>query len=213
MKTFTIIYLITTFFFLMACNDLSINGKSADSIRLASDDKTQIKIDSAGAMKAWMDFKTPGALHKMLAKANGQWKEEITTWEAPGAPPQKTTGTCVNTMILDGRYQQSVNKGTMMGMPFEGISTVGYDNCRREFVLNWIDNMGTGFMQMNGAYDSIAKTIHFKGTMTDPTSGRQTDVREDFKLLSDGNQLLEMYGSQAIGKPEFKVMEIRFSRK
>jgi hypothetical protein len=35
-------------------------------------------------------------------------------------------------------------------MPFEGISTLGYDNAKKTFFSTWIDNMGTGMMVMEG---------------------------------------------------------------
>jgi hypothetical protein len=212
MKTLAALLLILVITCLSACHDLTANGKGVDSIRLVTDDKSAANMDSASAIKAWTDFKTPGAMHRLLAKANGQWKESISTWQSPSAQPQKTASTCVNTMILGGRYQQSVHKGTIMGMPFEGISTIGYDNVRKEFVSTWIDNMGTGFMEMAGTFDSIANVIHFKGTTTDPISGRTSDVREDFKFLTNDTQLLEMFAPQMAGKPEFKVMEIKLTR-
>jgi hypothetical protein len=52
--------------------------------------------------------------------------------------------TCTNTMILGGRYQQSMIKGNMMGMPFEGMGLLGYDNAQKLFYSTWVDNMGTG---------------------------------------------------------------------
>ena len=67
-----------------------------------------------------MDYMTPGSVHQMLAKSDGEWTAETTLWAAPGAPPTKSTGTAVNRMILGGRYQESKNTGNFMGMPFEG---------------------------------------------------------------------------------------------
>ena len=82
-------------------------------------------------MKAWQAYMTPGDAHKMIAKSDGQWKAEVTVWMAPGGPPEKSTSTCTNKMILGGRYQQSTHKGMFNGMPFEGISTFGYDNAKK----------------------------------------------------------------------------------
>ena len=47
-------------------------------------------------MKAWTDYMTPGDVHKMIAKWDGKWKEDVTLWMQPGAPPTKSTSTCVN---------------------------------------------------------------------------------------------------------------------
>lgn len=105
-------------------------------------------------------------------------------------------------------FHGSTNKGNWMGTPYEGMSIVGYDNARKVFVSSWIDNMGTGVMQMSDPYDSASKTIHFKGTETDPVSGKQCDVREEFKFNAYRSRLMEMYGSLVAGTPKFKMVEI-----
>jgi hypothetical protein len=162
-------------------------------------------------MKAWMTYMTPGPMHEMLAKANGEWTQDVTMWMDPAGPPTKSTATCTNTMILGGRYQQSHSKGDMNGMPFEGTSTVGYDNAKKIFMSTWIDNMGTGIMYTEGTYDEKTKTINFGGECVDPMSGKQMKVRETFKMIDDNNQYMEMFMTQN-GK-EFKTMEIKFTRK
>ncbi|MEO5570727.1 MAG: DUF1579 domain-containing protein [Bacteroidia bacterium] len=163
-------------------------------------------------MKAWMTYMTPGPMHEMLAKSNGDWTEEVTMWMSPGAPPTKSTASCTNTMILGGRYQESNTKGEMSGMPFEGMSTVGYDNGRKVFVSTWIDNMGTGIMYMEGKYNEKTNTVSFSGTAWDSMAGKNSKVRETFKMVDDNNQFIEMYMTGADGK-EFKTMEIKFTRK
>lgn len=168
--------------------------------------------DSATMMKNWQDYMTPGDVHKMIAKWDGTWNNDITVWMAPGAPPEKYTGTAVNKMIFNGLYQESNHTGTMMGMPFNGRSTVGYDNHRKEFVSTWIDNMGSGMMMMKGPWDEATKTINLKGKMVDPGTKMDTDVRETFKIIDDNTQEMEMFVMMPDGK-EFKTMNIKFTRK
>jgi hypothetical protein len=166
---------------------------------------------SEADMKAWMAYMTPGDMHKMLAKDDGEWNEEITSWMAPGAPPQKMTAVCTNKMIMGGRYQESIHTGNMMGMPFEGKGITGYDNGRKLFVSTWIDNMSSGMMTMEGTLDAATKTITLKGQSTDPMTGKSMPVRQTMKYMDDGSQLMEMYMMHE-GK-EFKSMEIKFTRK
>lgn len=167
---------------------------------------------SEAEMKAWMEYMTPGDIHKMLAKSDGEWNEEISMWMAPGAPLQKSTSTCVNKMILDGRYQSSTHTGSFNGMPFEGISTVAYDNAKKKFITTWIDNMGTGITVMEGTWDDKTKTLHTKGKQTDPMSGKDWDVRETFQIIDDNTQKMEMFMTVP-GAKEYKSMEILFTRK
>jgi len=162
-------------------------------------------------MQKWMDYMTPGAMHQMLAKADGTWNEEITMWEAPDALPQKMTASCENKMIMGGRYQESTTTGTFNNMPFEGHSLVGYDNVRKVFQSIWIDNMGTGIIHLEGTYDPSTKMLTLTGKQTDPMEGKETDLKQTIKFIDDNNQLIEMYTTQN-GK-EFKMMEIKFTRK
>jgi len=113
-------------------------------------------------------------------------------------------------MILGGRYQRSVHTGDMMGMPFEGISTTGYDNGRKVFFSTWIDNMGTGIMYMEGKYDAAKKMLELKGTTTDPVTGKAMPVRQTLRWVDANTQEMEMFNT-ANGK-EYKSMVIKLTR-
>lgn len=168
------------------------------------------EMNEQEAMKKWQEYMTPGNEHKMLAKSDGTWKEDITMWMAPGAPPSKSNGSCVNRMILGGRYQESKHTSKFDGMPFEGIGTFGYDNVRKLFVSSWVDNMGTGIMYMEGTWDDATKSITLKGKCTDPMSGGEMAVREVFTMVDDNHQKMEMY--MTMNGQEHKSMEILFTR-
>ncbi len=162
--------------------------------------------------QAWMAYATPGPMHEMLAKSNGMWNEDVAFWMAPGTPPQKMTSTCMNRMIMGGRYLQGNTRGNFNGMPFEGTSTTAYDNAKKVFINTWIDNMGTGIMTVEGPYNETTKTVEMKGMMVDPMSGKEIAVRQTLKFVDDKNQVMEMYNTPNGGK-EFKSMEIKFSKK
>lgn len=202
-------------FLFAACNNEKKEDKGkenpADTAANKSSDNAAMP-DSATMMKNWQEYMTPGDMHKMMAKWDGEWTGEVTMWMYPGAPEQKSTSTAMNKMILDGRYQQSTHSGTMMDMPFNGVSTVGYDNHRKEFVSTWIDNMGSGMMVMKGPWDEATKTINLKGKVVDAGTKQDTDVRETFKIIDDNTQEMEMFMMMPDGK-EFKTMNIKYTRK
>ncbi len=162
--------------------------------------------------QAMMTYAAPGPMHQMLTKSNGMWNEDVTMWMTPGSQPMKSTATCVNRMVMGGRYQQGQTRGSFNGMPFEGMSTTGYDNQKKMFVNTWIDNMGTGIMYMEGPYNETTKSVEMKGSMVDPMTGQETAMRETWKMIDDKNQVMEMYSAPKGGK-EFKTMEIKFSKK
>ena len=162
-------------------------------------------------MKKWMEYMTPSDVHKMMAKSDGEWSEEITMWMDPNAPAQTMHATCFNKMILGGRYQESVHTGEFGGMPFEGRSITGWDNARKIIFSTWIDNMGTGLTYMEGNWNPATQSIEMKGKMTDPMTGAVSDIREVLKFIDDNTQVMEQYGMKD-GK-EYKSMEIKLTRK
>jgi len=172
-----------------------------------------VPVDSATAMKLMMEYGTPGEWHKMLVQSNGTWTGEVTMWMAPDAPPATSTMTMTNKMVMDGRYQVSEAKGNMMGMPFNGMGTTGYDNHKKVYVSTWIDNMGTGIMQMEGPWDEATNSMTLTGTMMNPATGKECEFKEVYKIIDDNNQVMEMYGPDLKTGKQYKNMEIKLTRK
>ena len=170
-----------------------------------------VHAQSADDMKAWQDFMTPGAMHKWLAKFNGTWDVEMTSYMDP-SNPQKSKGTGVYSSIMNGLYQVGDFNSTMMGMPFQGHSISGYDNAKKLFISTWVDNFGSGIIYMTGTYDEAAKTLNLKGSQTDPITGKDSYVREEMKITDDNNYQLLMYGPGPDGK-EMLFMSGTFKRK
>lgn len=166
----------------------------------------------ADPMKAWQNFMTPGEHHKKLAKEVGTWEAEVSQWMDPSAPPTKSKATNVVTMAMNGLYQIGNFSSTMMGMPMKGQSTMGYDNAKKMYVMSWIDNLGSGIVQMSGTYDEATKTLNLKGTQTDPMTGGESAIREEIKYIDNDSYTMTMYGAGMDGK-EMKFMEGTFKRK
>jgi len=183
----------TTTLFLLACISLVSAGGRA----LAQD---------ADAMKKLTDFMTPGDMQKILAVANGKWSEDITLWMAPGQPPSKSTGIVDYKMILGGRYQQGNITASFNGMPYEAVSITGYDNMKKLFFSSYVDNMGTGVLNMEGPYDAATKTITLTGTELDPVTGKEMKMRETLRMVDDYTEVTAMY--DITGGKETKIMEI-----
>lgn len=168
-------------------------------------------MDSVAMQKAWEAYATPGDMHKMLKEEVGTWNCDMTFWMEPNGKPEKYTSTADIKMLLGDKYQQTNYKGDMMGMPFEGIATIGFDNATKEFTSTWIDNMGTGMMVMKGKYDEATKSTTLNGKMVDAMTGKENDCREIFTIVDANTRKMEMYCNS--GKGEFKNMEIVMKRK
>lgn len=200
-------------YLIFSCDKVKVDVKDSDKKDTLASEEWK-PVDSATATKAWIEYATPSDMHQMLAKSDGNWMGETTMWMEDGGKPMTSTSEAVNKMMFDGRFQMSNHKGNMMGMPFEGLSIVAYDNSKKKFVSTWIDNMGTGIMSMEGDWNPSTKSIEFKGKMTDPSRpGKDCDVREVFNFVDDNTQKMEMYGPDPKTGKEFKTMEIKFTKK
>jgi len=173
---------------------------------------SQLRAQTPEEMKAWTAYMTPGDMHKMLAKDDGEWTGEVSMWMEPGKEPMKSKGTMTNKMIMGGRYQESFYTGDMMGQPMEGRGVTAYNNASKKFETTWIDNMGTGIMKLEGTYDPGTKSITYVGKQLDPMLNKETTIRQVFKYVDDKHQVMEMYMPGKDGK-EYKGMEIHFTKK
>lgn len=202
---------------LNSCSNSTTNVEvKNDSTTVAAKKETKavVKPDSATAMKNWMEYMTPGAMQQMLAASDGNWIGESSMWMSPDAPPEKATLTAHHEMILGGRYQVVTHKGTMMGMPFEGVSTTAYDNAKKKFINTWIDNTGTGMMYLEGTWDEASKSIIYTGKMVaaDMGDGTELGVKQVFTFVDSTHQEFTMYMVEEDGK-ETKTMEVKYTKK
>ena len=186
------------------------NINHADSIKTEGS-IAEKPLDSGAQMKAWMDYATPGSPHKMMADETGTWNCDMTFWQEEGGKPEKATSTANIKMILGGRYQEANYQGTMMGQPFEGKSTLAYNNASKEYTTTFIDNMGTGMMVATGKYDEKTKAMELKGDMVNPINGKKTPYREIYTIVDATTRKMEMYDTKN-GK-EYKSMEIIMTKK
>ena len=164
--------------------------------------------DQAEMMKKWQEYMTPGPAHQQLAKMVGNWNATIT--QNMGGQEAKSEGTATYDMVLGGRYLHSSMKGTVMGMPLEGMGLDAYDNATKEFISIWIDNMGTGVMYMKGKLDDKTNLITYWGSMVDPMTGKDQKIKSVMKQLDDDHMTMEMFTVE--NEQEMKNMQIEYSR-
>ena len=179
------------------------------------------KPDDAQMMAMMMDLAKPGENHKIIEGLTGSWTYTTKLWMSPdtNTPPMEFSGTAVAKSILGGRYVQTDNTskmqmpgpdGKMMDMDFHGMEIDGFDNVKKKFVSSWVDNMGTGIMLLEGAYDPDTKTITYTSE-EEPMPGMKMKVRELVKLTDKDHHTFEFYEDH--GGTEVKTMEITSTRK
>ncbi|HET7225245.1 MAG TPA: DUF1579 domain-containing protein [Candidatus Eisenbacteria bacterium] len=159
-------------------------------------------------MDAMQKMAAPGPQHAILKSMEGHWKATVKSWTGPG-DPQVSQAECSEQMMLGGRYLVESVKGTFMNAPFEGQGITGYDNMQKMFVMNWIDNMGTGMMNGTGTMDDAGKTLTITGT-TPGMDGKLMPYRMVTTIADANNHKVEMFST--MGDKEVKMMEIDYTR-
>ncbi|MBC8048130.1 MAG: DUF1579 domain-containing protein [Fimbriimonadaceae bacterium] len=153
----------------------------------------------------WMAYMTPGEEHKMMKAAEGEWKAKTKMWMDPTQPPMESESKVKCEMILGGRYLSQEFNGSMMGMPFNGMGIIGYDNAAKKYVGTWIDNMGTGVFYQEGNMKSN-NTLEMVGMMVDPMTGKDMKVKTIYTFMDDKTEKMEMYN--VVDGKEIKAMEM-----
>ncbi|MCA9272526.1 MAG: DUF1579 domain-containing protein [Phycisphaerales bacterium] len=170
------------------------------------------KVSDPNMMANYMKAGEPGTAHEFLALFTGEFDTTSRMWMDPAAEPMESTGSCTNTMIMDGRYLKTEYEGNIMGVPFTGFAITGYDNNRKLFTNVWIDSMSTGIAPAWGNLDQTGTVMTLVGTMDEPTTGEIGKLyKQVFRIVDEDHYVMEMW--EILYGDEFKVMEIAYSRK
>jgi hypothetical protein len=159
--------------------------------------------------------------HKLLGDLVGTWTYTVKMWmnPDPSAKPEEYKGTAVRKPMMDGRFfvidvtgkmEMPGPDGKKKEMTFKGMGIEGYDNVKKKFIGTWVDNMGTGIMMSEGAYDPATKTFTYTGEY-EGIPGMKTKIREVMKIVDKDHHNFEWYEDR--GGQEAKTMEISYTRK
>jgi Protein of unknown function (DUF1579) len=187
---------------LLACNN---EKKSHETIK-----QSPASVD--------IKFPAPGEYHKMLARSNGTWTGEGTIQFASDAPPVYAgTSILINSMAMDGLYQVSEIKGNTTpgtGKPWTGLRITGYDNERKVFTRAMIgDGTSAGGVAMEGIWDEAGKSITMPFKKTDPSTGKEHNLKEVYRIIDENTEVLEIYSTDPKTNKEFKMLNIKWTRK
>lgn len=160
----------------------------------------------------------PGRFHQMLARSNGTWTGEGTMQFSSDAKPVDAGKSILyNKMAVDGLYQISEVRGIPapgMGAPWTGLRITGYDSARKVFTRAMIgDGTSAGVVAMEGLWDEASKSITMPFLKIDPSTGKQQELKEVYKIVDENTEILEIYSTDPKTKKEFKMLNIKWTRK
>jgi hypothetical protein len=171
----------------------------------------QTAQDQQKAVEMYMKLGAVGEHHAYLKQLVGEWKVSVSMWMFPGSPPTPSQTRAKGELILGGRFLRMTHNGSMMGQPFEGVQTLGYDNFLNKYVSLWVDNTSTSFYLTTGSLDPATKILTEEGVWPDPMSGGKVKIRNVTKWLGPDEFRYETYMTLPNGT-EFKSMEERAVR-
>ena len=150
----------------------------------------------------------PGPEHEVLKQDVGTWDATVEMFE-PGKPPAVSKGT-ETASLLGGLWLVSEFKSQLLGQPFEGRGTSGYDASKKKYVSSWVDSMSSGLTLGEASYDSRTKTM--TGWMEGPDmSGKMTRMKETTEWKDADTKVFTMYMAGPDGK-EVTTMRITYKR-
>ena len=189
---------------------MSTSAFAVDTSKANHDPKHDPKSEEK--MKAWMDYSTPSEAHKVLSSLAGKWKTTSKMWHTPDTKPEESVGTTTLRMVLGGRFLENKTTGKAMGMPFEGLGFIGYNNITKKYETLWLDNLATGMMRGAGSFDEKNQTLKDSGEFSCPMAKDKTQTyRSEWKIVDKNNLVFAMWSPDESGK-EFKNMEMIFKR-
>ncbi len=161
------------------------------------------------AMQAWAAYSTPGAEQDWLSKQAGTFVTKASFRTFPEAPWVESEGVVVRRMDMGGRFLVEDFSGTLMGMPFLGRGTTGWDNGRSMFVTTWYDNMSTGIAQGIGQWNDDRTKIEWEITQTDPMTKSPITTKAEWWWRKDGTLVFDSWMPSPTGE-HFHAMRIEF---
>jgi hypothetical protein len=130
----------------------------------------------------------PTQEHEWLKKFVGEWDIETEVFVEPGKPPMKMKGT-ESARMLGGFWVVGENKGEMMGAPFTGIMTFGYDLEKKKYVGTWVDSNTSELWKYTGTVDANGiLTLETEGFC--PIEGRVCQFKDTIEFKSPDLRVL-----------------------
>lgn len=159
----------------------------------------------------WSEYMTPSSVHTLFSQYIGSFNMEITMFMGEGKEPPVITVKSENIMLLGGRFLEMKQKGDMMGMDYQSIITLGFNNTDKKFALTTITNMGTGTLSLFGVWNEKSKSANLLGELTNPVTKNPIKVRQVITFVDNNTILIESHDKED-DKPEKKTVQYKLIR-
>lgn len=154
----------------------------------------------------------PTPEHKAMAREAGNWKAVSKLWLTPETEPMISEASESNA-LLGELWLLSEYEGNVMGMPFKGMGTMGYDPVKKKYVGTWVDTINPHLQTMEGEYDVATHTLTMYSTGRDVMTSEEKTSKLVSRYLDDNSKVFEMH-ALVPGKTDeyWKQMEVTYKR-
>lgn len=104
------------------------------------------------------DEPAPARDHEWLKQLVGEWDVTFKINMQPDQPPAESAGTD-SVRALGDHWVVAETKTTMMGAPYSGILSLGYDPQKKRFHGTWIDSFGGHLWIYKGTLNDAGDTL------------------------------------------------------
>ena len=152
----------------------------------------------------------PGEGQKIMEKMVGEWTVVKSIFPV-GKPPVRTSGTCRQMMVEEGRFLHSQFVFDSPTGKTTGVGILGFDPKTGLFTSVWIDSRSTAFSMRQSEGTFNGETVELYGKSLDEKAPARRS-RTIAKLEENGRLLIHQ---QFVPTPDGKervVMELRMTR-
>jgi hypothetical protein len=126
--------------------------------------------------------------HAWLEQFAGEW-DYVTEVKPPGQQEAIQFKGEEKSRMIGGFWLLAENNGEMMGLPFTGIMTLGYDPKSKSYLGTWVDSMGDYMWQYKGAVEGKKLTLESKGPCPLKPPGTLVNFRETLELKDKDHKI------------------------
>ncbi|MGE0200994.1 MAG: DUF1579 domain-containing protein [Candidatus Melainabacteria bacterium] len=155
-----------------------------------------------------MQMPQPTEEHAWLKQLVGTWDSQVETMASPAGPGEKSAATEVVKPLGEFWVTNDVD-GTMMGKPYQGQMTIGYDADKDKYVGSWIDSMTGTAWHYEGVVDGNKLVLEAEGTC--PMMNKPMKMKEITELKDANHKEMTslMLGENGEWVPMMKIESVR----
>jgi len=154
----------------------------------------------------------PGEHHKLLDVFVGTWDASVAMVMPGMDEPMTMAGTMEARLVMDGRFLEQRFSADMAGMPFQGLSLMGYNGYEKVFESVWIDNSTTDIVTSTGFAAPDGVNFTMLAEMVDTETMQRREVEERIRIASRDQIVYEQWVPGGDGG-QVKTLTVTYSRK